>query len=194
MDPLRRYKMIRHMMGTGDMLDFAGKYFISRAIMEFGGIRSSHVGGLYCVRHKESQNLNIWLAEAVVPHFDVNRLRRVLEGYKGTVTWYRLKPKFNELRAAIGHEYYHMEGLKYPIWGLIKQMWSRRKINLNPKAAFCSGAYYIAGVRAGMPPWQHAYLPWPGKDMKALNWHKPGIVIYNNEETLDDDFQNRGAG
>ena len=148
MRDLSQYDGLRHLINTGDLIEFASNGLIGRTIMAVTGRGASHSSLVIRLPYEGSERR--YIIEAVRTGLEFHLISDVLKHYDGRVIWYGLRPDYDGKRAFIGE--WAMNELsqhrKYDFGGVIAQLWGR--VSLDSKKYFCSeiidAAYIAAGI------------------------------------------------
>lgn len=151
MGKLDRYYSIRHLIDTGDLLEWRGTGLVARGIRLFTGRSVNHSS--LCVRmpfgYDEPRRFMI---EADSSGLEFRLISKVLESYDGQVWWYQLRPEFNHLRNDIGRWAFDCLATNngYDYSSLFAQMFGR--VSLDGRRYFCSEFYDAMLINHGIAP------------------------------------------
>jgi len=137
---LDRYLAIRHLIDTGDLIEWRGTSLLARAIRAFTRRPVNHSS--LCIRmpygYDDPRRFTI---EALAHGLQFRLLSAALEEHSGAAWWYRLDPRYDSLREAIGRWAFDClavdNGYDYP--GLLAQAFGR--VSLDGRRYFCSEFY-----------------------------------------------------
>ena len=140
MNNLDRYYAVRHLIDTGDLLEWRGTSLVARGIRLFTGRDVNHSS--LCVKmpygHDEPRRFMI---EAEAKGLQFRLISKVLENYDGQVWWYKLKPEYDDKREAIGRWAFDCLSIDvgYDYYSLFAQIVGR--VSLDGRRYFCSEFY-----------------------------------------------------
>jgi uncharacterized protein YycO len=148
MRDLSQYDGLRHLIDTGDLVEFASSGFVGRMIMRVTGRAVSHSSLVVRLPYNGSERR--YIIEAIGSGVEFQLLSDVLQHYDGSVVWYGLKSKYDDVRNAIGiwafdelakHKEYDFQGVAAQLFG---------RVSLDAKRYFCSELIDAAYISAGI--------------------------------------------
>lgn len=176
---LRLYYEKRHLINTGDAIQWCSDSIIGRLIRLFSKASSNHTSiGL---RLAEFATLidHRWVVEALAYGVDINRLSRRLERHRGQAWLLPLKAEYDEYRPAIAAWAIEKDGIPYDFESLLKN--AIAKVLPEMRRFFCSELYFCC-LRDCIPElgekWKDMKAPRPG-DIPNLGVHDNPILIYD---------------
>jgi hypothetical protein len=179
-DMVSFYKAYRDAMKTGDLIETAASTILGRMIR---WVTKKDVNHSAFLAHLTDVSDRVYLVEALSKGIELNRLSRSIDGYKGTVWWYPLKPEWEPARKVMLKFALDAcaQGIGYDYTALIKNMFS--KVSRDAKSYFCSEFYDMALVKAGMVDGLSKARR-PG-EFAMLELHEPRRLIHTSKR-LDD--------
>jgi hypothetical protein len=128
-------------MGNGDLMEFAGDAWISKAIRFFTKKDVNHTAILWHVDEFKSIKDRKFIMEALDLGIEINLMSCRLKKYEGEVYWYPLKEEYHKYRDEVAGICLLAEGrtdeIRYDYLSLVRNMW--RKVNVDVKKhSFCS--------------------------------------------------------
>lgn len=163
------YLKNRHLMDTGDILQWHSKTAIGWIIRKFTKSEFNHTS--IVVRPYG----RIMILEALENGVHDKPVSDRFKTFKGDVYWCKLKPEFDIYRRSIGYNAYGLIGTEYDFGSLFKQAIMR--VSAEANKLFCSETAYIAIKRSSLPiPNDPKYAPRPS-DIEEMGCWEPGIKI-----------------
>jgi hypothetical protein len=158
MRDLIHYNAVRHMVDTGDLVEWAGTSFVARAIRWRTGKAVNHSS--LVVRLPYEGDERRFIVEAVATGLEFHLLSKVLEQATGTAHWYRLKPEYE--RPEIGKWAFGRlaENSGYDYGDLFRQLFGR--VSLDSRRYFCSEFVQHAYVECGVITCPEGFAMRPG--------------------------------
>ena len=149
MGGLERYLEIRHLIDTGDLLEWRSRSILGWTIRAFTGRDVNHSS--LCVRmpygYDEPRR---FLIEADSTGLEFRLISRQLERFDGVVWWYQLSRRYDHLRDAIGRWAFDCLATNpgYDYLGLFAQAFGR--VSLDARRYFCSEFYDLMLANHGI--------------------------------------------
>lgn len=144
------YLSLRDQIQTADLIEFRAESPLGYAIRWFTKMPVNHTAGAMLYQLVGDTEIRRYVAEANETDFGLAYLSKKLEGYKGRVYLLKLKPEHDSLRNVVAKEAQMFEHVKYDYLSLLRNAFSPVKID--GKRVYCSEAWHIAIVRAGLLP------------------------------------------
>lgn len=147
------YLAIRHLIRSGDMLEWRSGGLVGKGIRLFTGKEVNHTS--LCLdldQHMGYKEPHKFILEANAPGIELNLISRSILNYNGKVWWSALKAN-EEQRAKMERWALLQVGKPYDYKGLFRNILGR--VSANARALFCSEFYFISLVVGGLLPWYH---------------------------------------
>jgi hypothetical protein len=148
MRDLTQYEGLKHLIKTGDLIEFASNGIIGKSIMAVTGRNVSHSSMVIRLPYKDSPRRYIVEAVRTGPEFRL--LSDVLQVYDGSCVWYGLKPEHDSKRDAIGEWLFNelAQHKGYDFKGVAMQLFGR--VSLDAKRLYCTELCEIPYIEQGI--------------------------------------------
>lgn len=178
------YSEARNQIQGGDLIEFAGRSIVARAIRWKTKAIVNHTAMAIWQEPKVKRGDNrgnladrLYVIESISNGLRLTHLRTYIETYKGKIYWAPLKTQFDSRRPMLLFNIGELEGTKYGWVDLVTQL--RHRTPLDATRLYCSESVHLAAVRSGMLP--QDYSPtgmtkdagtgcWPGDFQRTELW------------------------
>jgi hypothetical protein len=148
MRDLYQYESLKHLMATGDLVEWKGNSLIAKAIMARTGHEASHCSVVVLLPYEGCDRR--YIIEAKRTGLEFNLLSKSLQHFNGSAYWLRLKEEFDHLRPSMGKWLFDCLslGTGYDFPALFQQIF--RRAVMDDKLWFCSeiseANYIVHGI------------------------------------------------
>lgn len=148
MRDLSQYDGLRHLIDTGDLVEWCGNGIVSAAIRRVTGNSVSHSS--LVVRLPCGDQMRRYVIEAIRTGVEFRLLSDSLQKYDGTAVWYGLKPEYDSKRSCIAAWAFDAlaKGVEYDFGGVIGQLFGR--VALEAGRLYCSELIDMAYIESGI--------------------------------------------
>ena len=178
-DSLDTYKIFRHLMNNGDLLEFSSFSTIGKMIRALTRRDVNHTALVWSVDEFKSIKDRRFIMEALSEGLELNLISARLKDYKGDVYWYSLKEEYGEYRDAVASICLLAEGrtkeIRYDYLSLFRNAYKKVSVDVE-KYSFCSEFAQWVLEESGILKKQNKALR-PG-EFDDLGIFKPRIQIY----------------
>lgn len=144
------YQKYQMRIRTGDLIEWAADTALGKAIRFFTKKIVNHTSVSMLLNVTGDDEIRRYIGEALGNGFHLNYLSSSLKNYKGSVYWSALKTNYDDKRIVIAKEAFKLEGKPYDFMSLIRN--AAGPVKMDSKDVFCSEAFHIALVKAGLLP------------------------------------------
>jgi uncharacterized protein YycO len=157
---IAKYTDIRHLIKTGDRIEFAEHTALGRIIRFFTKRLVNHTAMALSIDQFSNYVGNRkFVIEAEPDGVNVNPLSLAMQRATGKVFWTPLKPTHDNQRDAAGDFALQQAGKAYDLGSLFKNAWMR--VSADARKMFCSELYFLALKAGGLVSGANA--PRPGE-------------------------------
>jgi len=165
---------------TADLIEWRAESLLGYAIRACTKQNVNHTSGIILSSIVGSSIIRRDIWEADERGFHATHLSQAIKNYSGEVYWLQLKSEYNWKRVQIAEIAQSLEGRPYDYWSLIKNI--RRPVKLSDRTIFCSEAWHIALLRAGLlsEDFNDGLALRPG-EFGRTNLYKEPVLIYTSK-------------
>jgi hypothetical protein len=157
LNDLSEYQKLRHIIKTGDIIEFAANSIVGRLIRAKTKQVVNHTATALWMQpisscsvsdHVPDPVLRLYIGEAIANGYHLTYLSSILENYNGHVNWSILKNVDEPKRNEVARRAFALEGRPYDYPSLIANLF--RRVPVDDSKPYCSEANQIALIKSGL--------------------------------------------